>query len=54
MNASDGVRYGERELLAAGTSGMVELLALDAREGYGDPLIAWGDGEPAAYYEHAI
>ena len=50
VNASDGVRYGERELLGAGTSGMVELLALDAREGYGDPLIAWGDGEPAAYY----
>ncbi len=50
VNASDGVRYGERELLGAGTSGTVELLALDAREGYGDPLIAWGDGEPAAYY----
>ena len=50
VSATDGMRYGERELLAPGTSGAVELLALDAREGYGDPLIAWGDGEPAAYY----
>ena len=50
VSASDGMRYGERELLAPGTAGAVELLALDAREGYGDPLIAWGGGEPAAYY----
>ena len=50
VSANDGVRFGERELLGAGPSGTAERLALDAREGYGDPLIAWGGGEPAAYY----
>ena len=50
VDANDGERYGQRELLPAGGSGEMALLALNARDGYGDPIIAWGGGEPTAYY----
>ena len=51
VDANDGVRYGERELLSPGTVGTVDLLSLSARDGYSDPIIVWGGGEPSAYYQ---
>ena len=48
VSTSDGVRYGTDEAVAAGTSGTVDLLALERREGYGDPIVSLEDGK--AFY----
>ena len=50
VDVNDGVRYGTRQALAAGTTGTVELLVLEGREGYDDPLVSWGLDEASAYY----
>ena len=50
VDVNDGVRYGTRQVLAAGTTGTVELLVLAGREGYDDPLVTWGLDEASGYY----